>query len=97
MSSIICLSQHKHLDFFSVASKGKDDSSLKVRLSTGSLDTNSTKLNIKDDIPSFKVTQARPGKLALVVKVKNQKPLELRAEQGFLPLLILFYNLNMKM
>ncbi|KAF3644327.1 putative ubiquitin-associated domain-containing protein 2-like [Capsicum annuum] len=62
MSSIICLSQHKHLDFFSVASKGKDDSSLKVRLST--------------------VTQARPGKLALVVKVKNQKPLELRAEQG---------------
>ncbi|PHT76560.1 hypothetical protein T459_20082 [Capsicum annuum] len=30
----------------------------------------------------YHLSKARPGKLALVVKVKNQKPLELRAEQG---------------
>ncbi|PHT51933.1 Transcription factor TGA6 [Capsicum baccatum] len=76
------------------ASKGKDDSSLKVRLFTGSLDTNSTKLNVKADIPSFKGRESGTGGKSQ--KPKAPEPLELRAEQEFLPLLILFYSLNMK-
>ncbi|WMV23765.1 hypothetical protein MTR67_017150, partial [Solanum verrucosum] len=93
----------------SPASKGKDDSSAKSKRgrkvqfdSEGSLDTNSTKSNGKADIPSFKGDLGKAGKgekagsAGKSQKAKAPDPLELRVEQGFLSLLILFYSLNMK-